>query len=371
MSVRLRWLKDGTLYWQVRFREQLPDGERQSSLSWDNESDAKRCDALIKQFGAERAREILKIVEAPKAQLTLTAWLTSYIDHLTGVTHSTTKRYRSYVANDIGPTMGDIPVANLSRDDIARWMNGLTGPKGKPSGKTVRNKHGFLVAALGAAVVAGHMKSNPCEGNRLPRWNREEMTFLEKDEFQILLGAIAEYWQPLVQFLVASGCRWSEASALKPADINVEKGTVRIVKAWTQDETGWVIGPPKTKKSVRTINVSTRSLEKLTLTGEWVFTNSGRGNTNAGGPVRLPSFSENVWTPGVARARENGLEKTRLRIHDLRHTCASWLIQAGRPLPAVQAHLGHESIITTVDRYGHLDRSSGEGNAAAIDAMLA
>lgn len=130
--------------------------------------------------------------------------------------------------------------------------------------------------------------------------------------------------------------------------------------------------------SVRTINVPTDILAKLDLTGKWVFTNSGRGKGNyADGktriddnPVRIHSFGPNVWRPAVDRAKTKGLTKSP-RIHDLRDTCASWLIGAGRPLPAVQAHLGHESIQTTSDVYGHLDRSSGRDNAAAIGALLA
>lgn len=370
MSVRLRWLKDGTPYWQVRFREQYGGEIRQSGLSWDNQSDAERCDKLIRQFGPARAREILKLIEEPKDQLTLAAWLTRYVDHLTGIEPGTVKRYRAYIANDFAPTIGTTPLANLSRDDIAGWMNNSTTAKGgKPSGKTVANKHGFLAAALGVAVERGHLKSNPCDGNRLPRWNREEMVFLERDEFATLLTATAEYWQPLVRFLVVSGCRWSEATALTPIDIDIDAGTVRIRQAWKSGDDGWEVGVPKTKMSVRTINVPGKALEALTLTGEWVFTNSGRGNRGDSGAVRLPSFSENVWAPAVKRAQLAGLKK-KPRIHDLRHTCASWLIQAGRPLPSVQQHMGHENIQTTVGVYGHLDRSSGVDNAAALAAML-
>ncbi|MDX3849451.1 tyrosine-type recombinase/integrase [Streptomyces sp. AK02-01A] len=50
---------------------------------------------------------------------------------------------------------------------------------------------------------------------------------------------------------------------------------------------------------------------------------------------------------------KRGLTK-RPRIYDLRHTHASWLIAGKVPLPVIQARLGHESITTTVDRYGHL-----------------
>jgi integrase len=263
--------------------------------------------------------------------------------------------------------LADIPLTALTRDDVARWIAGMETDGA--SGKTIANKHGFLAGALNAAVRDGKLKGNPCDGNRLPRWDREEMVFLERDEFRQLLAAVPEYWRPLVEFLVSSGARWSEATALKPAAVDLAAGTVRISKAWKTGDGGYTLGVPKTKMSVRTINVPKRVLEQLDLSGEWVFTNSGRGRAGDTGPVRIHSFNPNVWTPAVKRAKADGLRK-KPRVHDLRHTCASWLIQAGRPLPAVQAHLGHESITTTVQVYGHLDRSSGQGNADAIDAML-
>ena len=70
--------------------------------------------------------------------------------------------------------------------------------------------------------------------------------------------------------------------------------------------------------------------------------------------------------PAVARA---GL-KPRPRVHDLRHTCARWMVAAGVPLPVVQTHLGLESINTTISLYCHIDRRSQEAAATAIAAML-
>jgi integrase len=58
------------------------------------------------------------------------------------------------------------------------------------------------------------------------------------------------------------------------------------------------------------------------------------------------------------------------RVHDLRHTNASWLIQAGVPLTVVQRHLGHESIQTTSDRYGHLDRKASRVVADVVGKAL-
>jgi integrase len=149
---------------------------------------------------------------------------------------------------------------------------------------------------------------------------------------------------------------------------------VRINKAWKRtpggDEGQYEIGQPKTRRSIRTIDVPADTLAKLNLSGEWVFTNSGRGwRGGPGDPVRAQNFHSNAWVPALAKAEEKGLTK-RPRVHDLRHTNASWLIQAGVPLTVIQRHLGHESVQTTSDRYGHLDRKSQRVVADVVGKAL-
>jgi integrase len=150
----------------------------------------------------------------------------------------------------------------------------------------------------------------------------------------------------------------------------VAEGTVDIRRAWRYVAgEGYQLGPPKTRRSTRTIDVAATTLVKFDLTGDWVFTNSGRGGHGDDGPVRTYNFNSNVWVPALVRAKEAGLTK-RPRVHDLRHTNASWLIQAGVPLPVIQRHLGHQSIQTTVDRYGHLDRRSSRVVADVVGKAL-
>ncbi|MCV7424396.1 site-specific integrase [Mycobacterium yunnanensis] len=377
-SFRVDSRKDGTTCTRVFFRQ---DG-KQRCLTFDDHSVALRFKDLVEQVGATRAEEIARIERRPRQSLTVEQWLTHYVDHLSGVDKRTSDDYRGYIRTDFRDAFGTIPLAALAREDIAKWVQHTHTIKGAAA-KTIANKHGFLSAALAAAVGKKHIESNPAANTGLPTDEPAEMVFLERDQYRALLAEIPEGWRPLVEFLVASGARWSEATALRPGDIDRTRNTVRITKAWKRGP--YRIGPPKTKKSVRTINVSTGVLDKLDYTREWLFTNPGQGSggpsenrRGAGRPVRAPNFRANVWNPAVARAwpavDEHGdpiPDAPRPRIHDLRHTCASWLIQAGRPLPAVQAHLGHESILTTVGVYGHLDRSSGQGNADAIAAMLA
>jgi integrase len=365
MATRIRVRTDGTSYTQVRYRL---DG-RARSVSFNDHAEALQFDKLIAKVGARKALEICKIVIVSGSAMTVGDWLAHHNDHLTGVEAGTLKKYRSYADNDMD-ALADIPLVALTPDDVSAWVNGMRNRNGDPpSGKTVQNKHGYLAGALAVAVERGHLKVNPCDSVRLPRWDRAEMCVLEPDEFQILRAAITEYWRPLVDFLVASGARWGEATALRPADVDRAAGTVRIVKSWKQGESGLELGVPKTRKSVRTVNVDAAILAQLDYTKEFLFTNSGRGRRNADGVVRIQSFNPNVWQPALARAAANGLTKTP-RVHDLRHTCASWLIQAGRPLPAVQEQLGHESIQTTINSYFHLNRDSGKDNAGVLGRII-
>lgn len=370
-SLRTRTRTDGTEAYTLLYRR----NGKQSSLTFHDFASASRYCDLFNKFGTENALEALA-AEITMTSMTVGQWVERHIDHLTGVDLNTVAKYRAYLRNDVAPAFGELPLAALTRDHIARWINSMQEPDEHgwtPKAKTIKNKHGFLAGALKAAVPE-HIAANPCDGIRLPRDDEaHEMMFLTRGEFGHLLACVTEPWRPLVEFLVASGARWSEATALRPGDVDRKAGTVRITRAWKQGPGGYRLGPPKTSKSRRTINVAEAVLDTLDYTHEYLFVNRDSG------PVRSQGFSRRVWTPALKRAwpseNKNGdpvaIPILRPRIHDLRHTCASWLIHAGVPLPVIQQHLGHESIQTTVDRYGHLDRTSMAAVANAIGEVLA
>lgn len=366
MSLRFRTRQDGTTYTQVRYRLQ----GREASLSYNDHAEALKLQKLIDKVGPAKALEIAKIVSAHDRAITVEEWLNRYIDNLTGIDEGTIKKYRAYVRNDFG-TLLPLPLAALTPDDIAAWIKDLRNLDGSlPSGKTLANKHGLLAGAMNEAVARGHIQASPCK-SRLPRWDRREMTFLEIDEFKLLLSCVPDYWKPLVEFLVQTGARWSEVTALQPADVDRAAGTVRIYKAWKTGSVsgGYTMGMPKTVRSVRTVNVRKSLLDRLDYSGEWLFTNSGRGRRNAAGVVRIHNFSPNVWKPAVKAAQQAGLTKNP-RVYDLRHTAASWLINGGMPVPEVQDLLGHENYSTTVGVYRHADRSSGKRVAEMMTQIL-
>jgi integrase len=215
-----------------------------------------------------------------------------------------------------------MPISAVTETTIAKWVKQLEG-----SGKTISNKHGFVSGAFNAAVRAGVMASNPCQGRRLPHTRVEETVFLTPDEFRLLRDHIErERWKNLATWLVTTGMRFSEATALSPADIDTDAKTCRIDKAWKYSgDYKPKIGPPKTKRSILTISLPDAALEVIDLaTSGYLFTNG------AGNPVRAQEFFNGGWKPGRDLAIKAGLTKSP-RVHDLRHTCASWMIQAGVP----------------------------------------
>ena len=385
-SLRTRTRLDGTHYVQVLWRER----GKQRTTSFDSPDTATRWRKLLDQVGPERAREIIGATENHTPLLTLTQWCESYIDGLTGVEDGTRRRYHSYLRMNITPSIGALPLTSITDTTIARWVHSLHGA----SGKTIKNKHGFLSGALAAAVKAGHITVNPCEGMRLPRTEREDMCFLTPSDYAVLLGYVPIYWQPLVTVLISTGMRWSEVTALQVRDVDTDRCTVRIARAWKYTSgQGHRLGPPKSRRSERTLSLAEETMDLLRPLlhrpgTEFLFSNT-RGN-----PVRHATFHDNVWAPAVrlANGEKAGKSKRiarrcdalgheilpatdvklnkRPRIHDLRHSHASWLINAGIALPVIQQRLGHESITTTVNTYGHLDASSMVAATAAVSRAL-
>ncbi len=360
-SIQPRLLRDGTTVCRVYWRE----NGKQKTQTFADGSSAERFRANIEKFGPARAYEIAGVVDAytdiPDV-MTLAEYAEHHITHLTGVEDGTTKRYRRYVANDLDD-IGQMPLPAITDTVIAGWVHYLQHERGN-SGKTIANKHGFLAAVLKRAVHEGHIPANPAERTRLPRTDaKEEPVFLTRTQVDALVTAMPERLRPFVRWLVTSGMRYSEATALRIGDVTrvADGAEVRVRRAWKYTGTSYSkLGPPKSVAGRRTINVPAAALDGI----DWdrpadtlVFVDT------RGGRIRYPSFHE-TWSRAVKSA---GVQCSP---HDLRHTCASWMIKSGVPLLVVSRHLGHESVTVTANVYSHIDRGSFADAAAAIGKML-
>jgi integrase len=379
-SIKTRVRKDGTKTWAVLYRIKDNQGRtRESSKTFETRSGAETLCELIDRVGVLEALRLADIDGAPRPIKgpTVTEWVADYIEHLTGVNKNTRQDYRKYLANDIAPALGAVLISELTREQVAAWVNAMEGSKKiesnrrrlvlPTSAKTIANKHGLLSAALNRAVKDGKIPTNVAKGIKAARTESREQIALTAQEFAVVLAAMPAHYRPLVEFLAETGCRFSEATALRPSDINRDKATVRIARTWRKARysADYAIGAVKTPRSRRTITVRKALLDKLDYGHEYLFTNT------SGDPLKITSF-RTVWNYHLAKAVKDGkLAKHRKpRIHDLRHSHASWLIHANVSPLAIQNRLGHADIRTTYNVYGHLMDAAEESVLAALDATL-
>ncbi|WP_258061968.1 site-specific integrase [Arthrobacter sp. ZGTC412] len=235
--------------------------------------------------------------------------------------------------------------------------------------------HGLLSAAMKTAELLEYVSCNPCRGVPLPTVERAEndAMFLTHAEFGLLIDGMQGQYKTLAQFLVMTGARFGEATALKVADIDLlsKPPTARINKAWKRGgQSDYYIGPTKTGAGKRTLGLNPALVDLLIPLvasrpgSELLFT------TASGGRVAHKAYWQNHWVPAVHAARARGLTKTP-RIHDLRHTHVSWLLQDGViSLFAISRRLGHASVRTTEQVYGHLMPQALQEGADATERSI-
>lgn len=395
--------KDGTITFQVRWTEgggRAGVGQTEKFATRDDATMFKR---LVDAHGQHWPHGWVRgegFVEEPAipGDWPLLDWAHRYVDRLTGIDDRTRIDYRREVDQHLSllvhtePSGRVVPatIGNLLPDDVQDWVR--TEEKGerapdnpkawrrRPANpKSIRNRHGLLFCLVQAAVEATPQlrTSNCCKGTRLPRVDdhiEEEMTFLEHDEFARI---VQEFTDPaaadLATWLVGTGMRWGEATALQVRDVNLKAGTVSVQRAWKRAPKGsseaFFLGPPKTKRARRVVALSPAQMDMARQLVSGHPPEAYLFRAAQGGNWRHANFYNRKWKPAVEAAVAKGLPK-RPRIHDLRHTHVSWLIAANIPLPAIQVRVGHESISTTVDRYGHLVRSLDAEVTAAVEAAL-
>lgn len=218
---------------------------------------------------------------------------------------------------------------------------------------------------------AALMQVNPAKEIRLPKQDRREMFFLEDGAaYEHLREEIHEHFRPLLDFLAGTGARFGEAAGLLVRHVHLDADQpyldIRLVLKWARKR--WKLGRPKTRSSVRRISLWSKLVEALRpllsdkTSHEHVFT------MLEGAPLHHGNFTNRYFRPSVRAA--GGKVPNRLRIHDLRHTHAAWLLSDGVPVFSVQRRLGHSSSTTTQDIYGHLTPEADSRTLALIDRCL-
>jgi integrase len=287
-----------------------------------------------------------------------------------GLEPKTTARYAQVWRTHLEPEFANLKVGEISREHVSRYFARLSRDGLRPG--TVRKIHSVLSGVLAEAVELGYVRANPCAGMKgLPRVERREMLFLERDEVRMLADAINPNYRALVWTASLTGLRAGELLALRWKNVDLLHGRLTVTQALKDVDGHLVFGPTKTHE-VRTISlprflvgILQDHLTSATVgTGPEALVFAGP----QGGPIRHNAFVRRNFKPAVRRVLPH---KAGLRFHDLRHTAASLAIAAGAHPKQIQEMLGHSSITTTLDRYGHLSATAHEALAAKLDELFA
>lgn len=302
---------------------------------------------------------------------TFEQWSTEYLSTIVHLRAVTRGDYEGAIRAHILPAFGDRPVAQIEQVDVRRFFAAKQAAGLAP--KSLQKIRLVLRQVLELARGSGAIKTNPCDGIRLPRAVQAEPIFLSAEQVEQLARATREPYDVLVWLAAATGLRPSELCGVRVGRLNLLQGTIEVAEAVTVVGGRTEIGPTKSYAR-RTVGVPRSVCDELSdhlarraaaeggrvPAEDFVFT------APMGGPLRRDHLYKRIIRPAVERA---GLPAG-LRLHDLRHTCVSLLIQLGAHPKAIQERLGHSSITVTMDVYGHLFPSVSEALTERLDDVF-
>ncbi len=285
---------------------------------------------------------------------------------------STEKDYQIILSKYVLPVFGTMPVTEINRLDLKEFLMGKIKDGLSPS--TVNHYKNCISGVFNLAVDDGLIYNNPAHRlgklfnmRKIQQSKRQSLKidFLTRKELSLFLDTFKKHFPeqyPLCLTLSRTGMRIGEALALKWTDINFNGRLITVQRGISRGK----IETPKSGKK-RRVDMSlqlTETLWKLKRErqrlyvddmSEWVFPNAD-GNT----------IDTHNWRHRVFQKALEKSDMRRIRIHDLRHTYASLLLQAGESMAYIRDQLGHHSIKVTVDIYGHLVPG---GNKEAVDRL--
>jgi integrase len=263
---------------------------------------------------------------------------------------------RRYVASSIGR----FSVGAIRPQDLRDWTASLA--KTGTGTRTIQVARQLVVRVLGQAVAEGIIPSNPAAFAPPPRSTRKDLHVLSLAEVYRIAESIDPDYRAMVLTMAYCGLRFGEAAALRRTDLDLHRGRLTVARALSEVRGHITEGGTKTRK-VRTVTMPKVVVAALSEhmgrhPGELIFT------APDGGYIRRTNWRRRVWAPALEAAGLAGI-----RPHDLRHFGAAVAIASGAHPKAIMERLGHSSITTTLNVYGHLFPSLDEELAAKLDQV--
>lgn len=287
---------------------------------------------------------------------------------------STAKVDKGRLDRHLMPRWGQVPIGSITRHDVKAWTSQMARDGVGPT--TVQRCTHLLSASMVAAMDAEIVDSNPAARLKLPGSAKAQERYLTRDEYDTLLEHLPTTADRLiVNFATHTGLRPGEWAGVHWNRVDLDRGVVRVVETFSELG-GFIKAYPKSRK-----------MRDVPLTDELVAAlreeRESRGDltegcgvehavgqcrsslvlrTHGGSVVRNSNWSP-IWREAIAASGVG-----HARPYDMRHTYASWLLQAKVvDLAELSVLMGHASINTTMI-YAHLAETPSEKVKAALAA---
>lgn len=340
--------RSGQPIWAIRFED--VDGSPRKERTKAESSTLARRILAARQNSVEEARlQGLRSIDdllSRQPSVTLRQFSKEFVTHAQAQTRpNTCARYEHLLRKHVLPALGDLRLTEINPGHVQRFAD-MRLKDAAPA--TVRQELAVLSGIFREALKRDLVQRNPVALVRKPRADNEVVRYLNRQEEARLFAFAPEHLRDVILFALNTGLRDAEIRGLTWADVSLEDRHI-------------VVRHTKSKRD-RIVPMNDRVFALLDglprhISSPYVFTNRETETryTNA--------FNNTGWKALLQRA---GVEN--FRFHDLRHSFASRLAQAGVPILAIKELLGHASITMTM-RYAHLAPSNRRDAVMVLDRI--
>lgn len=261
---------------------------------------------------------------------------------------STLLTKKAVLQTHILPFFGSKPINEIKASDVRRWQAKLMSSPNNYSQTYLKKINTELNSIINYAKRFYDLNTNPCgKAGTIGKAKAEEMDYWTYDEYIAFREGVKDKSLSYICFeiLYWTGMREGELLALSPADIDLDNKTISINRTYQRIEGKDVFTSPKTRKSKRKIPIPDFLCQELS---DYIQSRYMLDADERLFPVTKSYLSHEM----IRGCKNTGVKK--IRIHDIRHSHASLLINQGCDALMLADRLGHEKVFTTLNTYSHL-----------------
>lgn len=285
-----------------------------------------------------------------------------YLEDIKNKIRITTYNQKEFIVDSkIIPYFKDLKINDITPNHIRKWQNEII--KNNYSDTYLKTINVQLSAIFNFAIKYYNLSSNPVvKAGSMGKKNADVMNFWTVDEFKTFMQYIKKpIYKLIFNILFWTGMRIGELMALTYRDIDLENKIINIDKSYTKLKKKDIIDDPKTPKSTRSITIPDFLCQEIEDYKSKMYDIKEN--------QRIFTMSKQSVNQMLNRiCKKAGVKK--IRLHDLRHSHASLLIELNFTPLLVSERLGHENIETTLNTYSHLYPNKQSEVAKKLDELF-